>query len=226
MIHPLEQRVMQLEKNIRFCHFCFAGLVLVLASFIILSFNNRKSAPDVIEAKAFHVVDERGNTLVELNKEDGNGQISTFTPAGKRLVSLFTTDGGTGGLNTFDKNGQVLFKVTNTTEGGGYMALFNSEGKEVTELGVTDIESGYMKLNNRYGNKLVWMTYTQDGGGYLSLSKEGQEMIRLSTPAIGGRMGIYNNSNTRVIYMGTQDNKDGNVTIWNSAGTRSGGLPQ
>lgn len=225
MNHLLEQRVSQLEKNLRFYRLGFAGLLIVSASLIIMSFNNRRPVPDVLEAKAFHVVDERGNVLVELNKEDGNGQISTYSPGGKRLVSLFTTTNGTGGINTFDKRGQVLFKVTNTTEGGGYLALFNGEEKEISELGVTNTESGYMRLNDRYGNKLIWMTYTQDGGGYLSLAKDGLEMIRLSTPAIGGRMGIYNNSNTRIAYMGTQDNKDGNVTTWNSLGSRSGGLP-
>jgi hypothetical protein len=221
----LEQRVTRLEHNLRLYRFGFAALLIVVTGFLVMSFNNKKAAPDVLEARAFHVVDEKGNVLVELNKEDGNGQISTFSPYGKRLVSLFTTTNGTGGINTFDKSGQVLFKVTNTTEGGGYMALFNGAQKEVAEWGVTNTESGYMRLNDRSGNKLIWMTYTQDGGGYLSLAKDGQEMVRFSTPEAGGRMGIYNNSNTRVAYMGVQENKDGNVTTWNSAGTRTGGLP-
>lgn len=225
MNNPLEQRIARLEKNLRFYRFGFAGLMIVAAGFVTMSFNNRKTAPDVIEAKAFHVVDDAGNVLVELNKEDGNGQISTFTPGSKRLVSLFTTDDGAGGINTFGKDGNVIFKVTNNTGGGGYMALFNSGKQEIAELGVTNTESGYFKLNDRSGNKQVWMTYTQDGGGYLSLSKGTQEMIRLSTPDAGGRIGIYNGSNTRIAYMGAQDTKDGNITIWNSAGTKSGGLP-
>jgi hypothetical protein len=225
MNNPLEQRIARLEKNLRFYRFGFAGLFIIAAGFITMSFNNRKTAADVIEAKAFHVVDDAGNVLVELNKEDGNGQISTFTPAGKRLVSLFTTDDGAGGINTFGKEGNVIFKVTNNTGGGGYMALFNAGKQEIAELGVTNNESGYFKLNDRSGNKQVWMTYTQDGGGYLSLSKGAQEMIRFSTPDAGGRIGVYNSSNTRIAYMGAQDTKDGNITIWNSAGTRSGGLP-
>jgi hypothetical protein len=225
MNNSLEQRVAWLEKNLRFYRIGFAALLIAVAGFAMMSFNNRKTAPDVIEAKAFHVVDDNGNVLVELNKEDGNGQISTFTSAGKRLISLFTTDGGSGGINTFGKNGDVLFKVTNTSEGGGYMALFNSASQEVAELGVTNTESGYFKLNDRSGKKQVWMTYTQDGGGYISLSNDNQEMIRLSTPSAGGRLGIYNGSNTRIAYIGAQDTKDGNITVWNSAGTRTGGLP-
>lgn len=225
MPHSLEQRIAQLEKNVRFYRFGFAGLLAIAIGFIVMSFNNRQPVADVIQAKAFQVVDDNGKVLVELNKEDGNGQISTFNPAGTRLVSLFTTDDGAGGINTFDNDGDVTFKVTNTADGGGYMALFNSEKSEVAELGVTNIESGYLRLNDRNNNKLVWMTYTQDGGGYLSLSNKGQEMVRFTTPEAGGRLGIYNNSNTRVAYVGTQDSKDGNVTIFNSSGTRTGGLP-
>jgi len=105
------------------------------------------------------------------------------------------------------------------------MSLFNSKQQEIAEFGVTNAESGYFRLNDRNGNKLAWLTYTQDGGGYFSLSNGGREFFRLSTPAVGGRMGIYNNSNTRVVYLGTQDTKDGNLTLWNSSGTKSGGLP-
>jgi len=225
MTNSLEQRVAQLEKNNRFYRLCFAGSLLVVAGLVFMSFNNKKTVPDVIEARAFHVVDDKGKVIVKINKEDGNGQLTTFTPAGKKLVSLFTSDGGGGGINTFDKNGEVIFKVTRTTEGGGYLALFNGGLQEIAELGVTDAESGYFRLNDRNGKKQVWMTYTKDGGGYLSLSREDQEMFRFSTPAVGGRLGIYNSANTRIAYIGTQDTKDGNITIWNSGGTRTGGVP-
>jgi hypothetical protein len=225
MTNSLEQRVAQLEKNNRFYRICTAGSLLVVAGLVFMSFNNRHTAPDLIEAKAFHVVDENGKVIVEINKDDGNGQLTTFTPAGKKLVSLFTSDGGGGGINTFDKNGKVIFKVTRTTEGGGYLALFNGGLQEIAELGVTDNESGYFKLNDRNGKKQVWMTYTQNGGGYLSLSKNDLEMVRASASEAGGRISIYNNANSRVAFMGTQDSKDGNVTIWNGTGTRTGGVP-
>jgi hypothetical protein len=226
MSNLLEQRLARLEKNVRYYRFGFAGLLTAVTVFAFMSFNRKLPAPDVIQAKTFQVVDDQGRVLVELNKEDGNGQISTFTASGNKLVSMFTSDGGAGGINTFGKDGKVIFKVTNTTEGGGYMALFNGAGSEVGELGVTNAQSGYLRLNDSKGDKLIWMTYTQDGGGYLSLSNEGQETMRFSTPDAGGRMGIYNGSNTRIAYIGSQDNKDGNITVWNNAGTRTGGIPQ
>lgn len=225
MTHSLEQRIVKMEKDLRFYRFTIAGLLVVAFGFIIMSFGPKKTAPEVIEAKAFHVVDDNGRVLVEINKEDGNGQLSTFSPEGIRLASIFTTSGGAGGLNTFGKDGKLLFKVTNTIDGGGYMALFNGQTVEAAELGVTDAQSGYLKINDRNAKKMAWITYTQDGGGYFSLAKDGLEMLRLSTPGAGGRIGVYNGDNIRIGYLGSQDNKDGNVTIWNAAGTRTGGLP-
>lgn len=223
----LEQRVAKLEKSLHLYRLSFIGIIAVASALLTMSFKNTKSTvPDLVQAKTFQVVNDAGKVLVEINKEDGNGQLSTFNSSGQKLVSLFTTNDGAGGLNTFDKDGTVLFKVTNTSSGGGYMALFNGQAKEIAELGVTTNESGYIRLNDRYANKQIWMTYTTDGGGYLSLLKDNLEMIRLSTPAAGGRVGIYNNSNTRIVYLGAQENKDGNITLWNSTGTRTGGLPQ
>jgi hypothetical protein len=226
MSQLLEQRVIALEKNLRLYKFCFAGFFLLATGFVLMSFHQKGAAPDLIQAKAFQVVDNNGKVLVEINKEKNNGQITTFTSTGKRLVCLFTSDGGSGGINTFGKDGGVLFKVTNTTEGGGYLALFNSTGTEIGELGVTNNQSGYFRLNDRNGDKQAWMTYTQDGGGYLSLSNANKEMIRLSTTNAGGRLGIYNSLNTRIVYAGAQDTKDGNITVWDNAGTATGRIPQ
>ena len=50
-------------------------------------------------------------------------------------------------------------------------------------------------------------------------------MIRLSTPEAGGRVGIYNSYDKRIIYAGAQDNKDGNITVYNSSNSKTGGIP-
>jgi hypothetical protein len=225
-MEQIEQRMARLEKSLQAYRVLLASILVLGGTMAILSHSSKTaSVPDLIKAKAFQVVDDNGNALVEINKEKGNGQISTYTPGGTRLVTLFTSDGGAGAINTFDKDGHVNFKVTRTTEGGGYMALFNNEEKEVAEWGVTTAESGYFKLNDKYGEKIAWMTFTNNGGGYLSLLNGGKETIRLSTPEAGGRMGIYNGSATRIGFMGSQDNGDGNITIYNSTGSRTGGVP-
>lgn len=222
----LEQRINRLEKNLRLYRMGFIGVLLAATILGSFSFKTKKSdAPDLIQAKAFQVVDDNGNVLVEINREDGNGQLSTFTPGGKRLTSLFTTSSGAGGLNTFSKDGAVLFKISDNEEGGGYLALFNGEGAEAAEIGV-DKQTGYLRINDSKGDKLAWLTRTQDGGGYFSLLNGGQESIRLSTPTAGGRVGVYNSNNNRIAFIGAQESKDGNVTVWNSGGNRSVSIPQ
>jgi hypothetical protein len=227
MNQPLEKRVAALEKSLRLYRLTFAGLMITGLIFATMSFENEKtSAPDVIQAKSFQVVNDDGKIIAELNRENENGQLSLFKPTGDRIVSLFTSNSGSGGINTFDENGEVIFKVTSTTGGGGYMGLYNSFGVEVAELGVTNQESGYLSINDDAGDKLAWITYTQDGGGYFSLSNKGTETFRFSTPAAGGRMGIYNSDAKRIVYIGAQENKDGNLTIWNNAGVKKGSIPQ
>jgi hypothetical protein len=226
MNQSLEHRIAQLEKNIRFYRVVFTGFIIVSAAAVSMSFRSKTPVPDVVQAKAFQVVDDAGNVLVEINKEDGNGQLSTYSPTGTRLVSLFTSDAGCGAINTFNYDGKAIFKVTNTAGGGGYMALFNNDKKEIAELGVTDMGSGYFRINDNTGNKQAWITYTKGGGGYFSLSNNGNETIRLSTADVGGRIGIYNDYNTRIAYMGAQENRDGQVTTFNNSGTWTGGLPK
>ena len=72
---------------------------------------------------------------------------------------------------------------------------------------------------------MVWLTKSSDGGGYISLSKDGDETVVLSTPSAGGRFSIYNRTGTRVCYLGAQDNRDGNLSVYNAGGTRMGGVP-
>jgi hypothetical protein len=225
-MNQLEERVARMEKSLRVYHILFALLIIITGTTLLMSHTSRTAnVPDVIQAKSFQVVDNYGNVLVKLGMEKSNGSISTYQPDGKELVSLFTSDGGAGAVNTFDKYGNVIFKLTNTIGGGGYMALYNADVKEVAEFGTTTNSTGYFRINDKYGDKIAWLTYTEGGGGYFSLSNAGKETIRLSTPGAGGRIGVYNSSNTRIGFVGTMDNGDGNITIYNNYGTRSGGVP-
>lgn len=226
MSQPLEQRILLLEKSLKWYRRGFLAFFAIVGSVLLLSFHSRKTnAPDVIQAKAFQVVDDDGHVLVELNQENNNGQLSTYSQAGKPLVSLFTSNDNTGGINTFDANGNVLFKVTNSSNGGGYLALFNPDGNEAVESGITDARTGYFRINDQNGDKQAWLSYTTDGGGYFSLSNAGKETVRMSTPQAGGRIGIYNGKGERVGYIGAQDNQQGNVTTWDASGAISGSLP-
>lgn len=222
----LEQRLHKLEKNIKIYRIVFGSTLCFVLAFILMSNEKKTSVPEKIQAKSFQVVNNSGNVLAELGTENNNGYLATYTPQGKKLVYLFTSDGGGGGLNTFDNDGDVNFKVTRTTDGGGYMALFNGDRTEIFEAGTTIANSGYLQVNDEYGQKLAWITFTEGGGGYFSLmGRNHKEYLRFSTPNAGGRIGVYNENDTRIGYLGAQENKDGNLTIYNSAGSVSSSLP-
>lgn len=226
-MNTLEQRILQLEKQTRLYRLIFMGLVLIIGAGVFMSFNQKQAPQEVLQAKLIQVVDDKGNVVVELKSSDytGNGEINTYTPDKSRLFSVFTSSGGSGAINTFDEYGLPVFKLTQTTGGGGYLALLNSDSKEIVEFGATDQDGGYMRINDKYANKRAWITYTQGGGGYFSLSNGSMETIRFSTAASGGRIGVYNNTNTRISFMGAQDNGDGNLSIYNRSGSRFGGIP-
>ena len=224
-MNQIEQRISKLEKSLRMYRLFFGTSVILLIAVVLMSSGKKNDVPDLVKAKAFQVVDDNGKVLLLLNKEKGNGQMATYSSSGERLVRLFTSDGGAGAINTFDANGTLNFKVTRTTEGGGYMALYNSVEKEIMEVGVTRSNSGYFQINDDQANKLVWLTRTSGGGGYMSLSNKGTETLVMSTPEVGSRLSIYNSYSTRIGYLGTQDDRSGNLTVYSSSGSRIGGVP-
>ncbi len=227
-MNQLEQRVTHLEKSLKYYRIFFAAIISTILIIALMS-AGKNNVPEVIQAKSFEVVDDNGKKIAELckEKEKGNGRLATYSAStGKMLVDLFTTNGGTGGINTFDSDGDVIFKVTNTSGGGGYMALFNASLKEVAEFGVTTSQGGYINTNDKYGDKIVRMTNTENGGGYLALLNNNLEVIRFSTPYVGGRIGVSNKNNKRVIYIGTQENQEGNITIYDDKEKIIGSLPK
>ncbi len=225
-MQQLEQRVMKLERSLKYYRLFFTVIVIGTFSVILMSSGNKYNVPELVQAKTFEVVDNNGKVIAKFGQEKGNGTLTTYSGAGNKLVSLITTEGGAGGINTFDDRGQLTFKVTNTKGGGGYFALYNDQQKEVVEYGVTNASSGYFRVNDRYGDKLAWLTYVEGGGGYFSLSNNGEETLSLAASGGGGRISAYNKKNKRIAYMGSQDSQDGNLTIFNSDGTISGSIPK
>lgn len=224
-MNQIELRLIRLEKSLKYYRFFFGTTIISLIAFILMSSGQKQVVPDLIKAKAFQVVDDEGNVLLLLNKEKGNGQVSTYSGTGQKLVRLFTSEGGAGAINTFDANGKLNFKVTKITEGGGYMALYNSEENEVMEAGSIIGNAGYLQINDHRGKKMAWITEVTNGGGSLSLYNKDLGSIFLEAQDAGGRVSIYNKGNTRIGYFGTQDNQDGNLSVYDSYAKRMGGVP-
>ncbi len=221
----IEQRVLKLERSLQAYRIFFGTAVIILIAFILMSSGKKDEIPDLIKAKAFQVVDDRGNVLVLMNKERGSGQVATYSSSGQKLVRLFTSESDAGAINTFDPSGNLNFKITNTTTGGGYLAIYNTGLKEVVELGVLKTSDGYIQVNDDNGSKLAKLTATTEGGGHFSLTKNGKELITMSAATPGGRMSIYDNTEFRIGYFGAQTDLSCNLSVYNNNKTRIGGFP-
>ena len=224
-MNQIEQRISSLEKSLKFYRIFFSVSIIALIAVLLMSSGKKTEVPDLIKAKAFQVVDDDGNVLCLLNKEKNNGSVYTYSANGTKLVQLFTSVGGAGAINTFAGNGKLNFKVTQITDGGGYMALYNSDQNEILEAGSIIGNAGYLQVNDHNAKKIAWITEVKDGGGSLSLFANDMGMIFLEAQGVGGRVSIYNKGNTRIGYLGAQDNQDGNLSVYNNAGSRMGGVP-
>jgi hypothetical protein len=213
-MNSLEQRISKMERSLKLYRALFGSATIVLIAFVLMSSGAKTSAPAVVQAKKFELVDDYGNVLGSFYKEKGSGVLTTYSSSGTKQVSLIAIDGGGGGINTFDEAGTPIIKMTKTIGGGGYFAIYNKSSTEIAEMGATDANSGYFRINDKDGSKLAWITYTEGGGGYFSLSNGGTESIRLSTPSVGGRIGVYNGDGKRVIYAGAQDDETGNISAY------------
>ena len=105
------------------------------------------------------------------------------------------------------------------------MALYNSDEKEIVEAGSIIGDAGYIQVNDHAGTKIGWLTEVKNGGGSLSLHNKDLGMIFLEAQEVGGRVSIYNKSDVRIGYLGTQDDRSGKLAVFNSSGTISGNLP-
>jgi hypothetical protein len=224
---PLEQRLSKLERSLKLYRVLFGSAAILIVAFTLISSGKKPSAPDVIQAKKFELVDDYGNVIGTFHQKDGNGALTTYTSSGIKLVSLFTISGGGGGaINTFDDAGNVLLKITKTTGGGGYLGLYNKNASEIIQMGASTINAGYLQVNDNSGTELAYLTQQEGGGGNFSLYNNDAKSLVLSSDDVGARIGVYNTSGQRVVYAGTQDDGSGDISIYGKVGGLLGSIPR
>ena len=238
----IEMRLQKLETtNRRYKNTLIA--MLALFATIFMAFKNPKTAPDVIQAKRFEVVDNNGNVLVSLNQDDGKGLIKTYNTDGKKLVNITYTSNQEGYFALEDGKGQETMRFSSSNEGGGgYIGVYNPLGKRTLTLcndesggniyvgnanGDTratvqcnSSAGGFLGLYNSNGYTAVKLTQTSSGNGDLYVnSKEGDERVRLSVSSSAGNFQIKNNKKTMIIELGGTAGENGTINTYNTSGT-------
>ena len=224
--------------------------MLSLFAVFFMAFRNNKTAPDLIQAKKFELVDDKGNVLIRLSENDGNGTMKTYRSDGKRLLNLTYTTKNEGYIGVEDGADHELIRFSSTTSadgGGGYISIYNPSGKRTMSLcnqysggniyvcnsdGYTraaiqnnSAAGGYLALNNSSGNIAIQLSQTSSGNGDLYInSNSGDERVRLSVSSSGGNVQLKNNSKTMVVEMGVTAGEHGIINTYNSGGTYIQGI--
>ena len=136
-----EKRFTALEKsNARYRLIIFCMLT-VITYFTIIAFSPA-GVPEVVQAKKFEVVDDRGNVLVRLENYNGSGAITTFLPNGNTLTDIVPTKSESGGIVLYDGKGKKNMTLTDVNGGGGSLVILNPAGQNILSLGRNNLNSG------------------------------------------------------------------------------------
>ena len=129
----IEQRFAHLERSNRRLRTGLLSLTIAITTVLIVG---QVRVPNVIQAKAFQVVNDKGKKLVGLGTTvNGEGVVSTYNDKGQRLVRLAATVNGKGAVRTFNGEGQILVGLGVTENGKGVVVTFDGDGQLTGSLG-------------------------------------------------------------------------------------------
>lgn len=240
-MQTIEMRLQKLEASNRRYK---TILLLMIASFTILfmAFRNPQVVPEVLQAKKFEIVDDRGNVLVNLSQDAGKGIIKTYNQDGKKLVNITYTSKNEGYLGIEDGAGQETMRFSSSNDGGGgYIGVYNPSGKRTMTL-CNDNSGGNIYLGNSNGDTRATMQCNAEAGGFLGLynstgytaikltqtnrgngdiyvnDNNGEERVRLSVSSSAGNIQIKNNIKNMVAEIGATAAANGTINTYNSSG--------
>ena len=200
----IESRLNKLEHSVNVYRIILLLILSAIAVVFLISFNNKTTAPDILQAKEFQVVDDNGKVYISLKKDIDAGQFILFDKRGTKLLSLMASGDGAGTFIGRDTYGKKIYRLINVKGGGGSLSIYNANEIVADELTVTDKNTGYLGVNNSEGNKMLQMTY---GSGSSS-----------------GIFTVYNNANNRICVLGSDVNSNGVLNVYNSYGEAMNGV--
>ncbi len=223
----IEERLDRLERQ---NHRLKGGLGLLLLTVVavgVLGFAGQDKVPDVVKAKAFHVVGKDGTVLVKLEDSLGTGAglfgtVMTMNSKGQTLVELAVSQtADEGEVRTLNGKGQELVRLATTIAGHGAVLTTNSKGQTLVALGVSnDGGHGVVRTLNDKGQTLVRLAAINEGGhGAVStMNSKGQELVRLMATADGGMVYTMNDKSQALVMLWATAGGEGAVTVFDPSG--------
>ena len=181
----VEKRLDRLERENRILKGAGSVVLLVLLAVAVMGASQKEAIPDVVKARAFHVIAKDGTALVKLEDSFGEnvgfaGTVVTLNGKGKDLVQLGVSTGGQGVVTTLNGKGQKLVWLGVTISGEGTVTTLNGKGQKLVRIGVATKGAGTVVTLNGKGKDLVWLGATLKGAGVIiTKNGKGKELVRI-----------------------------------------------
>ena len=201
----VDQRLSRLERSCRRWRCTAMGTILVVIGITAAAADKAMEIPDVVQARAFHVVGKQDNVLVKLEDTSGKvfgaaGTITTFNAKGEKLVWITAAEGSSQGMViTLNGAGNKLVQLGSTSGGDGMISTRNDRGKEVVQIGTAKGGTGTVITRNGRGHEVVQITASESGAGVVAtLNGKGQNLVKIAASKDGlGMVGVSDPSGKR-----------------------------
>jgi len=197
----IEERLGRLERQNRWLKSGLGFMLLTVVAGSLLGLAAKNTVPDVVEAKAFHVVGDDGTVLVKL--EGLNNR--------------------TGVVELMNHKGQPLAILSSTSDfRAGMIELRNGDGQDLVSLGKGTSENGLITTRNFKGHDLVMITSANDSGsGGITISNDDKQTLVVLGSSNHHDYGIVNIQNRKgqvVAQMTTTFDGRGSVAAYDPSG--------
>ena len=179
---------------------CYGFGCLVVAG-IALAATSMQGVPDVIEAKAFYVVNDEGKCVISLDQSEG-GELSIRDKDGKPVARLNSYYYGAR-LDIYNNEGKEV-AIFGANPDGGTLAIGNKDGKSAAQLNATE-DGGELKIKNGDGPALAALGASPLGGGLIIANKDERAVVGLAvTPEDGGAL-VLMNKDGKAVFAAPED---------------------
>lgn len=165
-IDALEARTAKLERSARCWRAVSTALVGIVAAGVLIGWSGRQAGSEIVKAREFWVVNDKGVPVVQLNSnDDGHGNIAILN---HRLAVALSADPKGGYVYVTDPTGGGGVRLGITPDGGGRIAIRNSKGAQTGLFECTGT-GGMIELSNRHGAARARLYGDAEPGGGVQL---------------------------------------------------------
>ena len=149
--------------------------IITLLLFLTGASSNSNEIMETIKTKHFQLMNNKGDSIIELFSGTNGGNIVFLNQKGKpvSIGGAFPNGGSWGAMN----NNGVRVAYLGSEEMGGFLVLSDHEGKDgVSSFASKDGRS--IQLTNRNNKDVVFITCDNKGEGRISLKNSNGQLIK------------------------------------------------